>query len=297
MILNLLIFCVSSVVLLVSYLINCCLKQSHEDLHLFPSSKSCIVLLIALIFRSLIYFNSWVHYYICCEIGVQFCSFSHEQSVVPAQFLRSLFFPLLDYIGTLIKNQLTEMWSFISECSILFHWYVYPLVTPHHHDYTVALLESENFSFVLHYCFDFCFLCIFMVCFSHFTVRLTLSPKQTNKQTNSKWNFVRTCTEPVYQFEEYCHLNKSKSLGFPCGSVVKNLCTNARDVGSIPGMGRSPRKGNDSLLHPVFLPGKSHGQRSLVGYSPWGCKRVRHNWATKKQQVLQPMNMEFLSNY
>ena len=27
---------------------------------------------------------------------------------------------------------------------------------------------------------------------------------------------------------------------------------------------------------PVFLPGKSHGQRSLVGYSPWGC-RVRYN--------------------
>ena len=26
----------------------------------------------------------------------------------------------------------------------------------------------------------------------------------------------------------------------------------------------------------VFLPGKSHGQRSLMGYSPWGCKRVRH---------------------
>ena len=28
---------------------------------------------------------------------------------------------------------------------------------------------------------------------------------------------------------------------------------------------------------PVFLPGESHGQRSLVGYSPWGC-RLRHNW-------------------
>ena len=24
----------------------------------------------------------------------------------------------------------------------------------------------------------------------------------------------------------------------------------------------------------VFLPGKSHGQRSLVGYSPWGCKEL-----------------------
>ena len=28
---------------------------------------------------------------------------------------------------------------------------------------------------------------------------------------------------------------------------------------------------------PVFLPGKSHGQRSLVGYSPWDCQRVSHS--------------------
>ena len=35
---------------------------------------------------------------------------------------------------------------------------------------------------------------------------------------------------------------------------------------------------------PVFLPGKSHGQRSLVGCSPWGHKRVGHNLATKQQQ-------------
>ena len=25
---------------------------------------------------------------------------------------------------------------------------------------------------------------------------------------------------------------------------------------------------------PVFLPGEFHGQRSLVGYSPWGCKEL-----------------------
>ena len=31
-------------------------------------------------------------------------------------------------------------------------------------------------------------------------------------------------------------------------------------------------------LTPVFLPGKFHGQRSLVDYSPWNC-RVRHDWA------------------
>ena len=33
---------------------------------------------------------------------------------------------------------------------------------------------------------------------------------------------------------------------------------------------------------PLFLPGKSHGQRSLVGYSPWARKRVSHDIATKQ---------------
>ena len=38
-------------------------------------------------------------------------------------------------------------------------------------------------------------------------------------------------------------------------------------------------KGKEWQSTPVFLPGKSHGQRSLVGYSPGGHK-VRHDWAT-----------------
>ena len=33
----------------------------------------------------------------------------------------------------------------------------------------------------------------------------------------------------------------------------------------------------------VFLPGKFYGQRSLVSYSPWGCKRVRHDLEMKQQ--------------
>ena len=36
---------------------------------------------------------------------------------------------------------------------------------------------------------------------------------------------------------------------------------------------------------PVYLPGKSHGQRSLVGYNPWGHKRVRQDLGTKQQHV------------
>ena len=43
------------------------------------------------------------------------------------------------------------------------------------------------------------------------------------------------------------------------------------DPGLIPGSGRSPgeEKGQPTA---VFLPGKSNGQRNLVGYSPWGGK-------------------------
>ena len=39
----------------------------------------------------------------------------------------------------------------------------------------------------------------------------------------------------------------------------------------IPGLGKSPGEGNGQCT-PVFLPGESHGQRSLVGCSPWGRK-------------------------
>ena len=42
-------------------------------------------------------------------------------------------------------------------------------------------------------------------------------------------------------------------------------------MGSIPGLGRSPGGGHGNPLQ-YFLPGKFHGQRSLAGYSPWGCE-------------------------
>ena len=42
-------------------------------------------------------------------------------------------------------------------------------------------------------------------------------------------------------------------------------------LGSIPGLGRSPGEGHgDPLQHPYWE--NPHGQRSLVGYSPWGHK-------------------------
>ena len=49
--------------------------------------------------------------------------------------------------------------------------------------------------------------------------------------------------------------------------MVKNPPANEGDLG----VGKIPYR-KKGLPTPVFLPGKSHGQRSLASYSPWGCK-------------------------
>ena len=64
--------------------------------------------------------------------------------------------------------------------------------------------------------------------------------------------------------------------GIPDGSGGKESICNAEDtgdVGSIPGLGRSTGGGKWQPT-PVFLPKKSHGQRTLVGYNPKGPKEL-----------------------
>ena len=53
------------------------------------------------------------------------------------------------------------------------------------------------------------------------------------------------------------------------GAVDKDFPANAGDTGLTPQKIPWNRKWQ---ITPVFLLGKSHGQRSLVGYSPWGRK-------------------------
>ena len=69
-------------------------------------------------------------------------------------------------------------------------------------------------------------------------------------------------------------------MGFPCGSVVKN--PPAMQEMRVCSLGQEDPQEKGMAMHSqYFLSGKSQGQRSLVGYNPWGRKRVGHNLATK----------------
>ena len=60
-------------------------------------------------------------------------------------------------------------------------------------------------------------------------------------------------------------------MGFPVGSDGKESCLKCGIPGFNPCVGKiSWRRAWQPT--PVFLPGEFHGQRSLMGYSPWFCK-------------------------
>ena len=74
-----------------------------------------------------------------------------------------------------------------------------------------------------------------------------------------------------------------RSGGFPGSSAGKESTCNAGDLGSVPGSGRYPGGGHGNPLQYSCLE-NSHGQRSLAGNSPWGCKEsdmTEHSTADK----------------
>ena len=60
------------------------------------------------------------------------------------------------------------------------------------------------------------------------------------------------------------------TLVLPCGSASKESACNVGDLGSIPGLGRSPGEGKGYLLQYSGLENSMH--HAL--YSPWGCKEL-----------------------
>ena len=75
-------------------------------------------------------------------------------------------------------------------------------------------------------------------------------------------------------------------MDFPGGARSKELaCQSRRPKRQAfdPWAGKIPCR-REWLPTPIFLPGESHGQRSLVGYSPWGRKELDTTEATQQQQ-------------
>ena len=85
---------------------------------------------------------------------------------------------------------------------------------------------------------------------------------------------TNTCIVSLF---DYSH--PGRYVGFLGGSVVKY--PPAKQETQVRSLGWEDPWRRKRQPMPVFLPGKSHGQRSLVGYSPWGSQRVRHDLATK----------------
>ena len=81
-------------------------------------------------------------------------------------------------------------------------------------------------------------------------------------------------TKKMKGWREWGKLSRTFKKEWANCTVVKNSPANAGDTGdsgSIPGLRRSPGGGHSNPLQCSCLE-NSHGQRSLVGYSPWGCK-------------------------
>ena len=87
------------------------------------------------------------------------------------------------------------------------------------------------------------------------------------KALTSTWNHLSIIYLSIYPCIYLSIYLSSIYGGFPGGSVVMNLPDNAKRHRFDPWVGKTSwrRKWQPT---PVFLPGESHGQRSLVGYSP-----------------------------
>ena len=66
--------------------------------------------------------------------------------------------------------------------------------------------------------------------------------------------------------------------------TTEQLSTAQHSTAQDQSLGQEDSSEKETAIIPVFLPGKSQEERSVVGYRSWGCRRVRHDLATKQQQ-------------
>ena len=84
-------------------------------------------------------------------------------------------------------------------------------------------------------------------------------------------------------------------MDFPGGSDSKESAYKARDLGWIPGLGRSPGGVHGNPLGYSCLENR-HGQRSLAGYNPWGCKESDTTELLSTGQCINSVNSKHSMN-
>ena len=145
--------------------------------------------------------------------------------------------------------------NFLEEISHLSHSVVFL--------YFFALIAEEGFVNSSCYSLELCiqmfisFLFSFAFCFSSLDPAHTLILSATPRLETAEER-IQDCLDPY-------HILLPDYITF--------VCLNCGRPRFEPWVGKIPwrRKWQST---PVLLPGKSHGQRSLVGYSPWGCKEL-----------------------
>ena len=96
--------------------------------------------------------------------------------------------------------------------------------------------------------------------------------------------YIHTCTLIHRWTNKFMWINSvyNRCTGLPGSSVVKNLPV--KQEMRVLSLGKEIPWRTKWQPTSVFLPGKSHRQRILQGYSPWDCKRVGHGLGTKQQR-------------
>ena len=84
------------------------------------------------------------------------------------------------------------------------------------------------------------------------------------------YHFCPLSSPSLHEMQRYLTFKGVITLGFPGGSVVKNLPAAAGDARDL-WVREIPWRTTWQPI-PAFLPGKFHRRRSLVGYSPWVCR-------------------------
>ena len=105
-----------------------------------------------------------------------------------------------------------------------------------------------------------------------------------NKKERSIWLFRLLGGETSVWSPKYNKMLIGQTMGFPGGSDGKESTYNVGDLGSIPGLGRSPGGGQGNPLPYSYLENPQR-QRSLADYSPWGHKESdMTEWLSTAQQ-------------